>query len=118
MNIEMIRKYKDEFDYWIDGGELIYFQEYCNRWIEMGNRYFDSIFWNWVDGEYLKIVKNDKFSEYRIALLEGKAIQVSVNGLEGFIDYNKDKMGDFVEHNKYRIKPKPNTRRPMPSANC
>lgn len=96
MNKELIKKYKPEFDHWLNGGKLL---------IKM------STGWEPVPLEYAwhltskLIVIDDSYSHYRKALAEGKTIQyrnTSVNGFENWEDLNGLSFNPNFEH---RIKP-------------
>ena len=127
MNKELIKKYKVEFNYWLNGGELLY------SYID------DKLLWKSMDeidkntypvyirnpfqlSEHHIIIINDKYVEFRKALAEGKIVEVAVdyNDIDGYIwksveddefhHFNIDeirikpeapkfKAGDWVAHN-------------------
>lgn len=67
MNKELIKKYKAEFDWWLDGGYLLFKQHDGSDWYDK-----DTYEWNHV-GTY---IINDKYVEYSKALAEGKTILI------------------------------------------
>jgi hypothetical protein len=96
MNKEVIKKYKDVFDHWLDGGSIL-----CRR----KNNPKES--WNeikeplWLDA-YLYTI-NDEYVEFRLALAEGKTIQV-VESKDKWVDYEIGTPFYQIPEN-YRIKP-------------
>lgn len=74
MNKELIKKYKAEFDWWLDGGSLRYKDD--KGWDT------DDFFLNWsCDSDDIKaIVKNDEYVEYRMAEADGKIVQMMDDG--------------------------------------
>lgn len=68
MNKELIKKYKDEFDYWLDGGKLLHKDEFGN-WENTRD------IWDLRTERIQAIVISDEFSVYRKALAEGKTVQ-------------------------------------------
>ena len=105
MNTELIKKYKAEFDHFLNGGELlIRYCDYENReykeWKEVGRNY------NWDDGSLYKapqFIINDNFSELRKALCNGKTIQAYYEFNNTWNDIIKPEFKDNVSN--YRIKP-------------
>ena len=92
MNKELIKKYKAEFDHWLNGGELLY------SYID------DKLLWKSMDeidkntypvyirnpfqlSEHHIIIINDEYVEFRKALAEGKIVEVAVdyNDIDGYI---------------------------------
>ena len=67
MNKELIKKYKKEFDYWLNGGELLSKHPDENDWYNV-----TTVLWNNPNIQY---IINDKFVEFRKALAEGKQLQ-------------------------------------------
>ena len=82
MNKELIKKYKAEFEHWLNGGELLY------SYID------DKLLWKSMDeidknmypvytrnpfqlSEHHIIIINDEYVEFRKALAEGKTIQIA-----------------------------------------
>jgi hypothetical protein len=65
MNKELIKKYKAEFEHWLDGGDLL---RYSGRnWNEV------KVSFRWETKGF--IIINDKYVELRKALAEGKVVQ-------------------------------------------
>lgn len=70
MNKELIKKYKIEFDHWLNGGEILV-SDNGNLWeIPDYNVWTDTIVLHY------KIIINDEYVEFRKALAEGKTIEV------------------------------------------
>jgi len=70
MNINLIKKYKKEFDHWLDGGKLLYRNSPDNG--------IDSTWHNadtnkdiFTDKYRIEIVIDDEYVEFRKALVEG-----------------------------------------------
>ena len=115
MNKELIKKYKAEFDHWLDGGKLLHKDEFGN-WENTRD------IWDLRTERIKAIVINDEYVEFRKAGAEGKQLQVSYNGGKTWFDklYRKIswsktqlvsikpeepkfKKGDWVIHNgKYK----------------
>lgn len=115
MNKALIKKYKAEFDHWINGGELLI--GYKSK--------FEPVEWNVLvedDWDYciskFTIVINDYYVEFRKALTEGKTIQTKLLSSEypsaitnaekrtEWIDFDVE-TNKFMGYSKYyRIKPK------------
>ncbi len=101
MNKELIKKYKAEFDHWLDGGKLL--QKQINlviptEWEEFAED------WDWPIDELVVII-NDEYVEFRKALAEGKIIQyrnLKVNVFKNWQDLGNLKFNPNFEH---RIKP-------------
>ncbi len=78
MNKELIKKYKKEFDYWLDNPDnLLFYDEHHNGWYNLHCDYQ----WNCTLEEIKEFGKygyviNDSYSIYRKALAEGKTIQI------------------------------------------
>lgn len=75
MNKELIKKYKTEFDHWLNGGDiLVKFTNY--GWV-------NSLSFNWgsndLDCDIKYIVINDEYVELRKASAEGKTIEARSN---------------------------------------
>ena len=82
MDKELIKKYKQEFEYWLTGGELLFKPEGKQAWFDTLRSEID---WS-VKGTY---VINDTYVQLRIALAEGKAIQHISHTTEEWVDFNK-----------------------------
>ena len=74
MNKELIKKYKTEFDHWLNGGKVISKYTLIPTW---SNCQSEDI-WRIPDKNISKvlIVINDEYATYRKALAEGKSIQM------------------------------------------
>ena len=72
MNKELIKKYKKEFDYWLNGGEVLFF--YWEDWYSSTCN--PEMVFNHISPDDVKYyIINDEFVEIRKALAEGKTIQ-------------------------------------------
>lgn len=70
---ELIKKYKKEFDHWLNGGEVLFF--YWEDWYS--STYNPEMVFNHISPDDVKYyVINDEFVELRKALAEGKSIQM------------------------------------------
>lgn len=102
MNKELINKYKPEFDYWLNGGKILYKHTNSNAW-------WNEEPWSYSLSYVTAIIINDEYAEFRKALVEGKTIQLNgtaVNGGYGetWNDCNKENL--FIYGiTAYRIKP-------------
>ena len=120
MNKELIKKYKAEFEHWLNGGELLY------SYID------DKFLWKNTDeidkniypiykrnpfqiSEYHIIIINDEFVEFRKALAEGKTVQYNF-GNHGInkkdfpnkwkdLDISIGILADRASPKNYKIKP-------------
>ena len=108
MNKELIKKYKKEFDHFLNGGELLTRTKSNFIWNDNIN---EDLMWNF-EIQDIDIIINDEYVELRKALAEGKIIQCNI--IEGQSEQHwyafKDKQWyDTTEFkysiNKYRIKP-------------
>ena len=113
MNKELIKKYKAEFEHWLNGGELLY------SYID------DKLLWKSMDeidkntypvytrnpfqlSEHHIIIINDEYVEFRKALAEGKTVEVAVdyNDIDGYIWKNiEDDEFHHFNIDEIRIKP-------------
>lgn len=107
MNKELIKTYKAEFDYWLNGGEVLFF--YCNDWYSSTCN--PEIVFNYISPDDVKYhVINDEFVEFRKALAEEKSIQMlcKYDKMEPIWDDMTEviKSIGFVDvKENYRIKP-------------
>ncbi len=107
MNKELIKKYKKEFDHWLNGGEVLFF--YWEDWYS--STYNPEMVFNHISPDDVKYyVINDEFVELRKALAEGKSIQMlcRYNKMEPIWDDMTDVIRSigFVDiKENYRIKP-------------
>jgi hypothetical protein len=98
-NKKLAKKYKNEFDHWLNDGEILFYSE--NEWSKLKS---DCILaFNWDYPELIDaIVINDEYVEFRKALAEGKIIQYK-NDSGGWSNITDPWFVDPVEN--YRIKP-------------
>jgi len=102
MNKELIKKYKVEFDYYLNGGSLLCLDTNLNWYSPSSNNLF-----NFDNPEKIKsIVMIDEYIEYRKALAEGKQIEYYSKALN---KWNDTSIGNpnrqFKENYTYRVKP-------------
>lgn len=118
MNKELINKYKPEFDHWLNGGELLLGYKSKVEPIEWKILVEDD--WDYCTTKHIIII-NDKYVEFRKALVEGKIVQYlgpysNVWHEVQEPDFNlhptcyrikpdepKFKVGDFVTHESLKI---------------
>ena len=97
MNKDLIKKYKAEFDHWLNGGKLL--AKHNNKgWI---NYYGEDI---WTHSAETLIVIDDEYSMFRKALIEEEDIEVLQQNTERWVS-----IGIIIKSIKpelYRIKPK------------
>lgn len=72
MNKELIKKYKKEFDYWVNDGTLLVADSYEKRWITLTK----NVWLCETTTKNLLIIIDDKYVELRKALAEGKTVEV------------------------------------------
>jgi len=76
MNTELITKYREEFDWWLDGGALQIKWEGSDEWV-IDYVICSTDLWEQNIKNIEHIVIDDAYVEFRKALAEGKTIQVS-----------------------------------------
>ncbi len=118
MNKELIKKYKKEFDYWLDNPDNLLFKSNIDK--ESKWRKFDDSGddWTWTHhyNDKVQIVINDEYVEFRKAIIEGKTIQYYDCVFQHELCVNLDKYDwidlsiatssfTFSDKLKYRIKP-------------
>ena len=97
MNKELIKKYKAEFDHWLNGGKLL--AKHDNKgWI---NYYGEDI---WTHSAETLIVIDDEYSMFRKALIEEENIEVLEQNTERWVSI--DIIIKSIKPELYRIKPK------------
>ena len=107
MNKELIKKYKAEFDHWLNGGEVLFF--YWEDWYSSTCN--PEMIFNHISPDDVKYyIINDEFVEIRKALAEGKSIQMlcKYDKMEPIWDDMTEviKSIGFVDvKENYRIKP-------------
>ncbi len=102
MNKELIKKYKAEFEHWLNGGKLICLIDNPNEnWFQVlpNSQVFESSY----TFPIKHIVINDEYVEFRKALAEGKTVQVNNLFNDAWTDIITPKFTCRVEY--YRIKP-------------
>lgn len=106
MNKELIKKYKNEFNHWLNGGEILtYDNHHCIWHILHPDSKWDFTKDLQEDEEYNSYgyVINDDFVEFRKALAEGKTIQFNNAGI--WKDIKFIVIGKDETPSNYRIKP-------------
>lgn len=113
MNIELIKKYKAEFTYWLNGGSVLLGIRdsitSITKWYPSVTDPFEE---ESTSGELLVII-NDEYIELRKALAEGKTIQLNEaekfsDPKRGWVDLSCTCLGDsrlLFPVGYYRIKP-------------
>ena len=106
MNTKLIKKYKTEFNYYVEGGNLLYFTEVGGPYYEVTDEKWDFV----CDIEF---IIDDVYVEFRKALAEGKTVQLNKaekfsDPKRGWVDLSCNCLGHSsvlfpVEY--YRIKP-------------
>ena len=95
MNKEVIKKYKDVFDYWLDGGK-VWFREEHGDWCKYSNP-------KWEGSLNNHFVQDDQYFKLRKALCDGKVIQGLTIQRKEWVDIKCPSFTDKVTD--YRIKP-------------
>lgn len=110
MNKELIKKYKHEFDHWLNEGKILYKHIHSDVW-------YNEDPWDYSPDYIIAIIINDEYSKFRKALSEGKTIQIYDVIEQHISDRTFDKFGwrDFKSFTAsssfsktpdlYRIKP-------------
>ena len=106
MNKELIKKYKAEFDHWLNGGELLSKHPDGTNWYLV-----TVVLWNCPKMQY---IINDEYVEFRQALAEGKTVEVAIdhNDIDGYI-WKSVEDDEFHHFNidEIRIKPENQNRK-------
>lgn len=103
MNKELIKKYKAEFTYWLNGGSvLLGIRDSITSIIKWYPSVTDPFEEESTSGELLIII-NDDYCTYRKALVEGKTVQAYYKFNDTWNDIIKPEFKDNVSN--YRIKP-------------
>ena len=97
MNKQLIKKFKAEFDHWLDGGKLQAKFVY-DQWEEAPKDVFSYSTVNFI------LVIDDEYVEFRKALAEGKTIQYYVDGFVGWQDVKSIEQS-YMHPDSFRIKP-------------
>ena len=108
MNIKLIKKYKEEFDYFISQnqnqvlmGKKDHFTNKIKWYPSVSNPFLEL-------SDNIIIIKNDEYAEFRKALAEGKIIQQQDYYSKEWIDMKTDEFhgaSDTQYEGIYRIKP-------------
>ena len=106
MNKELIKKYKTEFDHWLNGGKVISKYTLTPTWSDCQSEDI----WRIPDKNISKvlIVINDEYATYRKALAEGKIVEVATdyNDVDGYIWKSmEDEEFHHFSIDEIRIKP-------------
>ena len=99
MNIELIKKYKAEFEHFLNEGKLLTRTKSDFIWNDEIN---ENLMWNF-EIQDIDIIINDEFSELRKALCDGKTVQAYYRFNDTWNDIIKPEFKDIVSN--YRIKP-------------
>jgi Mor family transcriptional regulator len=98
MNKDVIKKYKKEFDTWLDGESVLAKHVDSKIWTEST----DNAKWNSWNMTY---IINDEYVEYRRALAEGKTVEYKMNTCYGGWNIVDNTVQHFSSSFDYRIKP-------------
>ena len=101
MNKELIKKYKAEFDHWLNGGKLLHKDEF-------GNWENSRDIWDLRTESIKAIVINDSYSIYRKAMAEGQIVQEQDYFNKQWLDMKTDDFhgaSDTQYEGVYRVKP-------------
>ena len=103
MNKEVIKKYKDVFDWWLDGGKILikYTDDAHKNWSWINDVQAQNFEW---EDDSVLVVQDDEYAELRKAQADGKVIQW---------EYQEDEWSDLPDNytfgncevDEYRIKP-------------
>lgn len=99
MNKNLIKKYKKEFDSWLDDENSVLVK------LSDGAVWRNVISEDWGYLNNAKFVINDEYVEFRKALAEGKTVQYYVDGFTGWHDVSSVGNHCSASKNNYRIKP-------------
>ena len=102
MNKEVVKKYKAEFDYWLNGG-VVYWTIKGDSWLKIGGG------WDWegTDTNNIKIVIKDKHFEARKAYALGEEIECRNTGEHNWLTLLENPC--WLDECEYRPKPKTKT---------
>lgn len=99
MNKELVNKYWKEFCHWKDGGKLLYTEDLV-EWCDVPNEYK----WDIDVCDWVVLIINDEYVEYRKAVVEGKQLEWYAGGGH-WIDYDLVYPFHCTSVNKIRVKP-------------
>lgn len=102
MNKELIKRYKAEFDHWLNGGKILSKYTLLPTWTDCQSEDI----WRIPDKDISKVLItiDDEYVEYRKALAEGKTIQYYVDSFVGWQDV-KSLNQPCTDPDSFRIKP-------------
>ena len=103
MNKELIKKYKNEFEHWLDGGKVLSKNTLLPEWSD--NQTED--IWRIPSKDISKvlIIIDDSYSIYRKALAEGKTIQYRNLNIDAFKNWQNLENLEFNPNFEHRVKP-------------
>ena len=112
---ELIKKYKPEFDHWMNGGTLLYRHfDYKKQEFNLWEVCDEGFLWNVRPIKHPCIIINDEYVELRKALAEGKIVEVAIdhNDIDGYI-WKSVEDDEFHHFNidEIRIKPENQNRK-------
>ena len=103
MNTELIKKYKTEFDHFLNGGKLLCALKNELEWIIVND-----LTWEFKETDNIFIIINDEYSHLRKALCEGKTLEFKDPFKYKISIWEKlnttDPSYSFYYKNEYRIK--------------
>lgn len=117
MNKELIKKYKKEFDHWLNGGNIqVYYKtdDEPKWWVDeeniesCNNDNFSHMIKYSLDTSDVLVVIDDEYVEFRKALAEGKIVQEQDYYTKEWVDMKNDNFhgaSDTQYEGVYRIKP-------------
>lgn len=97
MNKDLILRYKEQFDYLLNGGTILGRYSKNSKWESLRLEAFQD------KRDFSEIIINDEYVELRKALAEGKTIQIFNIHTERWIDI--DKILENTDIALYKIKP-------------
>ena len=110
MNKELIKKYKKEFDHWLNNESILCQTEHQGKWREVTTD-------KWDFNCAITFIINDEYVEFRKALAEGKTVQCNAREGQNDITYTAFGHNWWVDTTEfkyatsfYRIKPEESKR--------
>lgn len=106
MNKELIKKYKKEFNHWLNGGKVLSKYTLLSEWSDCQ----DENIWRvpYKDISKVLIIIDDEYAEFRKAFAEGKTVQYQDYFSKEWLDMKTDHFhgsSDKFYEGAYRIKP-------------
>lgn len=114
MNKELIKKYKKEFDHWLNGGNIqVYYKtdDEPKWWVDeeniesCNNDNFSHMIKYSLDPNDVLVVIDDEYVEFRKALAEGKTVQYRNLNINAFKNWQNLENLKFNPNFEHRIKP-------------